>query len=96
VLAYGDEWMPNAMPDAEALQERIRAFHERAEAEGRGRLGVTLYAAPAKAQAIDDYERAGVHRYVFHMPSAGRDEAEQRLDHLDRVIAEYRGAGASS
>jgi probable F420-dependent oxidoreductase len=91
VLAYGDEWMPNAMPDAEALQERIRAFHERAQAAGR-RLGVTLYAAPAKAQAIGDYERAGVHRYVFHMQSAGRDDTERRLDHLDGVISEYRGA----
>jgi probable F420-dependent oxidoreductase len=93
VLSYGDEWMPNAMPDAQALQQRIGEFHERAEAEGRGRLGVTLYAAPAKAQAIGDYEQAGVHRYVFHMQSSGREDAERRLDHLDGVIAEYRGAG---
>ena len=93
VLAYGDEWMPNAMPDADALQRRIRDFHERAQAEGRGRLGVTLYAAPAKAAAIDGYERAGVGRYVFHMQSTERDEVERRLDHLDSVIAEYRAAG---
>jgi probable F420-dependent oxidoreductase len=93
VLAYGDEWMPNAMPDAEALQQRIREFQGRAESEGRGRLGVTLYAAPAKAQAIAGYEQAGVHRYVFHMPSTGRDQAEQRLERLDAVIGEYRSAG---
>ena len=91
VLAYGDEWMPNAMPDAKALQQRIREFHERAEQSERGELGVTLYAAPAKAQAIAAYQQAGVHRYVFHMQSTGRDEAEQRLDRLDAVIAEYRG-----
>ena len=93
VLAYGDEWMPNAMPDAPALQQRIREFHERAEAAGRGRLGVSLYAAPAKAPAISDYEDAGVHRYVFYLPSAGREETEARLEKLDGVIAEYRGAG---
>jgi len=91
VLAYGDEWMPNAMPDAGALQQRIAEFHERAEDAGRGRLGVTLYAAPAKAQAISDYERAGVSRYVFHMRSTEREQTEQRLEQLDRVIAEYRG-----
>ena len=94
VLAYGDEWMPNAMPDAEALQQRIREFHERAAQSGRGALGVTLYAAPAKAQAIADYEQAGVHRYVFHMQSTESDEAQQRLERLDAVIAEYRSAGA--
>jgi probable F420-dependent oxidoreductase len=90
VLAYGDEWMPNAMPDALALQQRIREFHERTGSAGRGRLGVTLYAAPAKAQAISDYEQAGVNRYVFHVRSTGREEAEQRLDRLDGVISEYR------
>jgi probable F420-dependent oxidoreductase len=93
VLAYGDEWMPNAMPDAEALQQRIRDFHERASAAGRDPLGVTLYAAPAKAQAIEDYARAGVGRYVFHLQSTGRDEVEQRLDRLQAVIEEYRSAG---
>jgi probable F420-dependent oxidoreductase len=90
VLSYGDEWMPNAMPDAAALQQRIREFHSRAVEEGRGQLGVTLYAAPAKARAIEEYEQAGVHRYVFYMRSAGREDAEQRLDDLDSVIAEYR------
>ncbi len=91
VLAYGDEWMPNAMPDAEALQQRIRDFRARAQEAGRGALGVTLYAAPAKAPAIAAYEQAGVGRYVFLLMSAARDETEQRLDHLDSVIAEYRG-----
>lgn len=93
VLAYGDEWMPNAMPDAQALQQQIAELRRRALQAGRGELGVTLYAAPAKAQAIADYERAGVHRYVFHLQSTERDELERRLDRLDGVIAEYRRAG---
>jgi probable F420-dependent oxidoreductase len=92
VLAYGDEWMPNAMPDAEALQQRIGDFRMRAAEAGRGPLGVTLYAAPAKAPAIVAYEQAGVGRYVFLLASTRRDDTEHRLDHLDRVISEYRGA----
>ncbi len=91
VLAIGDEWMPNAMPDAGALQQRIRDFHERAAAAGRSGMGVTLYAAPAKAQAIADYERAGVDRYVFLLRSEAHEEVEPRLDRLQEVIAEYRG-----
>jgi hypothetical protein len=83
--------MPNAMPDAQALQQRIRDFRQRAQDTGRGRLGVTLYAAPGKARAIADYEEAGVGRCVFLLMSSGREETEQRLDHLDGVIAEYRG-----
>jgi hypothetical protein len=81
------------MPDAAALQERIREFLGRGREEGRGELGVTLYAAPAKALAIADYEAAGVHRYVFLLQSTGREEVEQRLDRLDGLIAEYRSAG---
>jgi probable F420-dependent oxidoreductase len=92
VLSYGDEWMPNAMPDADALQQRIRGFHERVAAAGRPPLGVTLYAAPAKAQAIAAYEQSGVGRYVFLLQSAPRDQTEQKLERLDAVIAEYRGA----
>jgi probable F420-dependent oxidoreductase len=92
VLSYGDEWMPNAMPDAEALQQRIRDFRARAQEVGRGPLGVTLYAAPGKAQAIAAYAQAGVGRYVFLLMSVGREETEQRLDHLHRVIGEYSGA----
>ena len=92
VLSYGDEWMPNAMPDAEALQQRIRDFRARAQEAGRGPLGVTLYAAPAKAPGYRRAtEQAGVGRYVFLLMSAGREETEQRLDHLDGVIAEYSG-----
>jgi probable F420-dependent oxidoreductase len=90
VLAYGDEWMPNAMPDAEALQERIRDFKVHAQDAGRGDLGATLYAAPSKAQAIAGYEAAGVGRYVFLLMSTGREETEQRLDRLDGVMEEYR------
>jgi probable F420-dependent oxidoreductase len=90
VLAYGDEWMPNAMPDAAALQQRIRQFRQRAQDAGRGALGVTLYAAPARAQAIAGYEEAGVGRYVFLLRSEGPDQTQRRLDRLDAVIAEYR------
>ena len=92
-LAYGDEWMPNHFPDEAVVQERIRDFIRRGEEQGRGRLGVSLYAAPANVESMAGYEQAGVTRYLFYMPSVARDEAEQRLDHLAGVIEQYRGAG---
>ena len=92
-LAYGDEWMPNAMPDEDALRARIVDFRQRAEAMGRGQIGVSIYAAPAKPDAVERYARAGVNRCVFWMPSAGRPEIEPRLDRLAGIVAQYRGAG---
>ncbi len=92
-LAYGDEWMPNHFADAAAVQERIRDFLRRAEEQGRGRLGVTLYAAPSKPDVIAGYEQAGVTRYMFYLEPVPRDAAEERLDHLAAVVAQYRGSG---
>ena len=92
-LAYGDEWMPNHFPDEARVQERIRDFLRRAEEQGRGRLGVTVYAAPSKPDSIERYEQAGVTRYLFYLESVARDVAEQRLDHLAAAIEQYRGAG---
>jgi probable F420-dependent oxidoreductase len=91
-LAYGDEWMPNHVPDDAALRERIREFVRRAEEQGRGRLGVTIYPGPASPDAIERYEQAGVTRYLFYVASIERDAAEQRLDHLAGVVEQYRGA----
>ena len=90
-LAYGDEWMPNNLGDEPALQARIRDFVASGEQQGRGRLGVSLFAAPAKAASIEGYERAGVTRYLFYLPAKGRDDVQRRLDDLAGVIAEYRG-----
>jgi probable F420-dependent oxidoreductase len=90
-LAYGDEWMPNHFGDEAAVQERIRDFVRRAEEQGRGRLGVTVYAAPSDPDTIGRYEQAGVTRYMFYVESVPRDAVEERLDHLAAVVAQYRG-----
>jgi hypothetical protein len=85
--------MPNHFADEAAVQERIRDFVRRAEEQGRGRLGVTVYAAPSKPDVIGRYEQAGVTRYMFYVESVPRDAAEERLDQLAGVVAQYRGVG---
>jgi probable F420-dependent oxidoreductase len=93
VVAFGDEWMPNRIEDPGELARRISELGELAAAAGRERPPIGLYAAPAKAEEVAAYERAGVERYVFYVSSAPREDAERRLDHLVGVIEGYRGAG---
>jgi probable F420-dependent oxidoreductase len=94
VIAYGDEWMPNRIESADELGGRIATLASKAAEAGREAPRVGLYAAPPKVSEIEDYEGAGVSRYVFYAPSVPRDEAEERLDFLAGVVEEYRGAGS--
>jgi probable F420-dependent oxidoreductase len=94
VIAYGDEWMPNRIGDMDELGARIEQLAAMAADAGRPRPKVGLYAAPAKAAEIKDYERVGVGRYVFHVAASPRDEAEARLDHLAAVVEEFTNAGS--
>jgi alkanesulfonate monooxygenase SsuD/methylene tetrahydromethanopterin reductase-like flavin-dependent oxidoreductase (luciferase family) len=94
VIAYGDEWMPNRIESVEELGERIDRLAEMAADAGRPVPKVGLYAAPAKAEEIEQYEGVGVSRYVFYVAPIPRSEAEARLDHLNAVVEEYRAAGS--
>src|SRR5215211_5365528 len=94
VVAYGDEWMPNRIESVEDLQARIDELGRMAADAGRPVPKVGLYAAPAKADAIESYDGIGVGRYVFFVPPVARPEAEVRLDHLTAVLEEYRSAGS--
>jgi probable F420-dependent oxidoreductase len=94
VIAYGDEWMPNRIESVEALGERIERLGALAAEAGRPVPRVSLYAAPAKAPEMEAYAGIGVSRYVLYVPPVPRDEAEARLDHLARVVEEYRAASS--
>jgi probable F420-dependent oxidoreductase len=94
VVAYGDEWMPNRIESVEELGERMELLGQMAADAGRPTPKVGLYAAPAKPAEIERYEAIGVGRYVFWVPPSPRPEAEERLDHLARVVEEYRAAGS--
>jgi probable F420-dependent oxidoreductase len=94
VIAYGDEWMPNRIGSPEELDGRVERLRHMAAAAGRPAPKVGLYAAPAKPADIERYEEVGVGRYVLYVPPVARPEAEERLDHLARVVEEYRAAGS--
>jgi probable F420-dependent oxidoreductase len=94
VVAYGDEWMPNRVSSIDQTIERIADLQRRAAAAGRDRIPVTLMGCTRDPAAISRYEQAGVHRGVFWLPSAGRDEVEAAVEQVTTAMEQYRSAGA--
>ena len=81
VLAYGDHWMPNTLPDDDGTIARIEELRRRAADAGR-EVGVTLNAAPTRPERLARYAEAGVDRAVFYVPPAGREDIEPRIERI--------------
>jgi len=93
VIAFGDEWMPNRVPD-EQLVARIEELQRRAAEVGRAEIPVTVVGMMRDAARIEHLERAGVTRAVFWLPPAGRDEVERAFERDAAAVGEYETAGA--
>jgi probable F420-dependent oxidoreductase len=90
VLAFGDEWMPNRIPDPGELIRRIEELRSRATEAGR-EIGVTLSGCTRDPALIERFAQAGVHRGVFWLPAAGRAEIEAAIERIEAAVAAYRG-----
>ena len=93
VLAYGDEWMPNRIAGDDAFIARLNELATRAAEAGRGSIPVTLAGMMRDPARIERFERAGVHRGLFWLPAAGREEVESRLDQITAAVQQYASAG---
>jgi probable F420-dependent oxidoreductase len=91
VVEYGDEWMPIPGRNAEPLESRIAELQSMARAAGRGTIPVTLFGVPGEPGVIENYEKMGVHRVCFRLPSVASEEAISRL----KRYAETMGALAA-
>jgi probable F420-dependent oxidoreductase len=91
VVALGDEWMPNHVISPEVLGGRIDDLQRRAEAAGRERIPVRLFAAKPEARAVERLRGVGVDSALFYLPTDDAGETERRLDQLTTVAAEVRG-----
>ncbi|MFQ5382595.1 MAG: LLM class F420-dependent oxidoreductase [Dehalococcoidia bacterium] len=83
VVDWDAHWIPNrTRPDF--IEHGINDIRERAAAAGKDpeRFNTTVF-GPIEG-ALADYERMGVERCIFNLPSA---PAEQVLPELDRVVA---------
>jgi probable F420-dependent oxidoreductase len=84
VLAFGDAWMPNYLPD---VIERSAELRSRAERP----IGFQAMSVPAKPAEIEKLAAAGCERALFWVPSAGRGPIEAALDSWEAAIAEFHG-----
>ena len=93
VLAFGDGWFPNRVGDDDKNIARVEKLQRLGEEAGRGQIPVTLQLAPRDPTLLERYERAGVARAVYMLPSDERDEVERRLDRFTQAKDGYRAAG---
>ena len=83
VVDFADAWMPNwGLQSHEELFARMEELQDLARAAGREAIPVTVYAARAKAEVLDELAKAGVDRVVLWVPPAPADEVAPRLERL--------------
>ena len=89
IVAYGDEWMPIMGRTGNVLADRIVELQRLAKEAGRGRIPVSVFAAPPKAEIIERLEEAGVTRSVFVLPPVETEDALSRLKRYAEVASGY-------
>lgn len=84
-IRYGNGWMPiHGLLKLEHIQDLRRL----AEDAGRdpASIEVTVYGAPRKPALLAAYRDAGVHRVVYAVPPAPRDEVLPKMDAFVEAI----------
>ena len=87
VVEYCDGWLPIAARAGD-LVAGIADLRQSAEKAGRDprSITVTVYGGNPEEGAVRGYEKAGVDRVVFPLPSADRDTVVPILDRYMRLI----------
>jgi probable F420-dependent oxidoreductase len=67
VLAYGDGWMPGHHEDHGLFKARVAELQERAAADGRARMEITV--TLAHLDCLDEYAAAGADRILVMLPT---------------------------
>jgi probable F420-dependent oxidoreductase len=91
VVEYCDGWFPIA-GRAGDLAAGVADLRRLAEKAGRrpASLSVTVYSANPEEGTLRGYERLGVERAVFFLPSAGRDEVLPILDRYAKLTHAFQ------
>ncbi len=92
VLAFGDEWMPNRLPD-EQIVPRFQELRRRADEAGRS-IPITVAGMMRDPQRIERFDREGVHRGLFWLPATSPDDVEAAFDRYQAAADAYNQAGA--
>ena len=91
VVEYCDGWLPIAARAGD-LVAGVADLRESAKRAGRdpNSLTVSVFAATPTEDALRGYQKAGVERVIFPLPSAGRDEIIPILDRLAKVVLAFK------
>ena len=83
---YCDGWMPIGMRDS--VVEHIPELHRLAKEKGRDpkSIEVSVYYAPGDEDVLRDYQKAGVARALFGLPSEPRDVVLPMLDRYAELM----------
>ncbi len=92
VLAFGDEWMPNRLPDDQIIP-RFQELRRRADEAGRS-IPITVAGMMRDPQRIERFEREGVHRSLFWLPATSPEDVEAAFDRYHTAADVYNHAGA--
>ena len=91
VADYGDGWMPGGRlaPEPEHLAVRMAELRALSEDAGRSPIPVTAWAMPAEAPLIEQYQKLGVARCVFRLPTGGSEEILPALAEYATVASTF-------
>ena len=93
VLAFGDEWLPNAGREdsLDAFVARVGALQGRAAEAGRD-VPVTAFGAPRERDGLERLAEAGVHRAVLPVPPEPREEVAPTIEGYAKLARELQAA----
>lgn len=81
VVEFADGWFPRPRKGWEP-KSAVARLHGAAVAAGRdpSTLSITVFAAPPDRDKLAPYREAGIHRVLFEVPDASRDDILRVLD----------------
>jgi probable F420-dependent oxidoreductase len=87
IIEFCDGWIPIGLEPA-AIAEKIAILRQRAEAAGRDpkQISVSIFGARPERRTFDDYEKIGVERVIFGLPSADKQTLLPLLDKYAALI----------
>ncbi|SRR5579875_78639 len=92
VVEYCDGWLPQRVP-IDVFKTILNDLRRRAEARGRDPKTIRITAhrfvwdkIDPEAAALDEYQREGVERVIYRIPSESAERTLPRLDELARVV----------
>jgi probable F420-dependent oxidoreductase len=90
VLDFADEWMPNRIGSDDEMIARFEELGARAREAGRAPIPITVAGLMRDPARIERFERAGVQRGFFWLPSVGREELGRALEKYATAAAHYQ------